>query len=393
MDGWIGNAPANTYSCTVRAGELNMTKRTRLCTLLCLASLSCRAAVPPTTTPSAEPPKVSTSITATSLPPQPNTALPKVAATVLASNLGEVTAMAVDTTSVYIAKINGEIVRVALAGGAAVVLTKLPARTEVTALAAASEGLYVAMTNSGIASGKWGQGSLVLVPANGGEQRVVAAGQAIVLSLLLDDNRLYWAAASVGKRIDWALWTLDRKTGQLQSHALPKDLALLRLYGQYKGELLVGDMLGGVFAYSFSGTKRARPVGTLLRVECANVVGDQLMIAGTNTNADLVGSSNLTGGSSDITVLAELGTKRHIGGMAVRAGFAYFSDMGTSEHKYKDGAIRKVGIDGTAESIVATDQFQPGTILATSSGIVWLNERGSTAVHDGDAEVLFLPDP
>jgi len=158
-------------------------------------------------------------------------------------------------------------------------------------------------------------------------------------------------------------------------------------------------MLGGVVAQPLgSADKRGPTVGTSMQIDGAVVTGDRLVIAGTDLDLEhgaksvpTVGVTRLDGEAHTLEKLATLGPDDHIGGVAVSGDDVYYTQVGTTEGHYKNGALARVSLKDKTTAVIAADQFQPAGVVATARGIVWLNERGHFVSGDGDAELLLFP--
>jgi hypothetical protein len=129
-------------------------------------------------------------------------------------------------------------------------------------------------------------------------------------------------------------------------------------------------------------------VGLLPRVVFANILGDRLIVAGLDVDASgrpvsVVGMTGLLGASQEITRLETFDGAVRIGGLSSRDKLVYFTKTG----RHRDGAVLRVGLDGSPATVIAQDQFEPASVAAVPNGVVWINERG------GDAELLFAALP
>lgn len=377
--------------------------------LVALLSLACGAKRPAPSAPAPAPPpenqlgsaSATPSTSAAPAPAGPSASSPTTAV-VLARGLGGVASFAADDTFAYVVKSSGAIVRVPLAGGNPTPFGSLPANEESAALAVTAEGLYLATTGSGEAAlkkGTFGLGSIMLFPSDGGKARKLSSGYLLTGSIVVDDAKIYWAAAKPGKKPEWSIFSAPRKTGTPVAAKKLGQEGLIRVFGTYKGAVLYAGLLGGVVAQPLGkADKRGPTVGTLMQIDSAVVTGDRLVIGGSDLDIEhgaktvpTVGVTALDGETHTLEKLAMLGPDDHIGGVAVSGDDVFFTQVGTTQGKYKDGALVRVSLKDKTKTVLAADQFQPAGVVVTARGVVWLNERGHFVSGEGDSELLLFP--
>lgn len=368
-------------------------------TLLALSSLAAcggakPAAVVATTT---APASAATGTPATSAASAPADTTPRV----VARGLGGVFSFAADDTFAYIAKKGGDVVRVPLAGGEAMKLGTVPEGNDVMAMTASPEGIYLVVASGGESAVKnktFGQGAVLLVPAEGGAPVQLASGFEMPLSIVLDESKMYWTAAKPGTKTMWCLFSAPRKTGEPTA---AKPLAVNQMshvFAATKTGALVAGVLGGVTVQPFAqAEKPGAPLSSLLQVDAAALVeGGRVVIAGTQLDIERGGKAiptvtlgALAGGT--FATLATHDAEDHLGGLVTVGNSVYYTLVGTTAGRYRDGKLVRISLDDKAVSVVAKDQFQPAKVVATARGIVWLNERGHFVGGDGDGELVLAP--
>lgn len=315
----------------------------------------------------------------------------------IARALGGVFSFAADDTFAYVAKKGGDVVRVPLAGGEPQKLGAVPEGNDVMAMTVSPEGLYIAVA-SGLKTKTFGQGAVLLLPLQGGAPTQLAAGFEMPISIVFDENSIYWTAAKPGKKAIWSLFSAPRKTGKPVAAKPLSDNQMSHIFAVTKKGVLVGGLLGGVTLQPFAQSEKpGPPLGSLLQVDAAALAaGDRVVTGGTRLDVDHGGKAiptvtlgALDGG--DFATLAAHDSEDHLGGMVVAGNNVYYTLVGTTAGRYHDGQVVRISLDDKTITVVAKDQFQPAKVVATTSGLLWLNERGHLVGSDGDGELMLAP--
>ncbi len=368
-------------------------------TLLALSSLAaCGGTKPaPVVATTTAPSTATTGTPATAAASTPADATPRV----VARSLGGVFSFAADDTFAYIAKKGGDVVRVPLAGGEPKKLGAVPEGNDVMAMTASPEGIYLVVASGGesaIKNKTFGQGAVLLVPLEGGAPVQLASGFGMPISIVLDENKIYWTAEKPGKKPIWSLFSAPRKIGKPM---VAKPLVvnqMSRVFATTKTSVLVAGLLGGVAVQPFAeAEKPGAPLGSLLQVDAAALVeGGRVVIAGTQLDVEHDGKAiptvtlgSLAGGA--FSTLATHDAEDHLGGLVSVGNRVYYTLIGTTAGRYHDGKLVRISLDDKTVTVIAKDQFQPAKVVATSSGIVWLNERGHFVGGEGDGELVLAP--
>lgn len=334
---------------------------------------------------------------ATPVPAEPADTTPRV----VARGLGGVFSFAADDTFAYIAKKGGDVVRVPLAGGELKKLGAVPEGNDVMAMTASPEGIYLVVASGGesaIKNKTFGQGALLLVPPEGGAPVKLASGFGMPLSIVLDESKIYWTAEKPAKKPVWSLFSAPRKTGKPMAAKALVENQMSRVFATTKTSALVAGLLGGVTVQPFADTEKpGAPLGSLLQVDAAALVeGGRVVIAGTRLDVEHEGKAiptvtlgSLAGGA--FTTLATHDAEDHLGGLVTVGNRVYYTLVGTTAGRYRDGKLVRISLDDKKVTVIAKDQFQPAKVVATPSGIVWLNERGHFVGGDGDGELVLAP--
>ena len=77
-------------------------------------------------------------------------------------------------------------------------------------------------------------------------------------------------------------------------------------------------------------------------------------------------------------------------GLALKGDDLFATRGGTKEKKYRDGAVVRLSLTSRNPTPVAAEQWEPREIVATSHGVVWLNQRIDDETFRANAEVMAL---
>jgi hypothetical protein len=379
---------------------------------------------PPAPAPPPEPPAVATAAPSEA----PSTPGP----VVIAGNLGVVDDLVAGDAFLYVVKKKSVVTRLPIGGGPPADIATFEGQAIVESIAPAAEGLYVLITAIGADATKQGyagQGSLFLIPAKGGDAQSLAQGFQRPSGLIVDDTQLHWTAVKdAAKGAPVFLFSAPRKTGapltavslaekagkagnatnsprtkgtkpgkSAKAAAGASDVTAARLLGEYKGDAVVASATGEIFIRPFARggvTAVSGTAGFAGAAPFAAIAGDRLALAGSAAHdgkaTSVVGLASLAAPGQELVPLATLDGAATLGGVTFLGDDVVYTLAGTKEKHDKDGSIVRVSAADKKATVLATDQFQPTTVVVTPRGLVWL-DKGATDTDEPDGTLVLLP--
>jgi hypothetical protein len=355
---------------------------------------ACRSDHPPGGGPVADPPRAASAATpvAAALVAGPRLAERPV---VLASDLKDAARLLACTDDVaYVVHVGNAIDRIPLTGGPAVRVATLPATVVPSAIAASSDGLYVATVPE--AEGQHAS-TVLLVPADGGPTRELVTGYEAITHLAIDDERIYFPASKPHAGLGWWLVSALRRTGKDVRETSAPPAADLRGVVHGAGVLVTG--LEGIVVAPFTSAPYFEAAPARAPASYAqgptSIAGDYLAAVDQDFSQQrsTIRLISLVGPHKDevlATVPTRLDSASMVASVVLYGADVYYGRMGSISGGFRDGALVRLSTTDKRSTEVLTGLDDIENLVATRRGLVWLHHhRSMKGVIDG--ELMLLP--